>query len=68
MSCLAELSSNRPSPPSANDLLLASMIGVETAETALQICADFYPDEPIPPRTAAVLRELFGDPQPSSLK
>ena len=31
--------------------LLAGMIGVETAEAALQICSDFYPDEPIPPRT-----------------
>ena len=40
--------------------LLAGMIGVETADAALQICADFYPDEPIPPRTDAVLRELFG--------
>ena len=39
--------------------LLASMIGIETADAALQICADFYPDEPTPPRTDAVLRELF---------
>ena len=39
--------------------LLAAMIGIETAEAALQICSDFYPDEPIPPRTDAVLRELF---------
>ena len=40
--------------------LLAGMIGVETADAALRACADFYPDEPIPPRTDAVLRELFG--------
>jgi hypothetical protein len=40
--------------------LLAGMIGVETADAALRVCADFYPDEPIPPRTDAVLRELFG--------
>jgi predicted nucleotidyltransferase len=40
--------------------LLAGMIGVETSQAALQICADFYPGEPIPPRTDAVLRELFG--------
>ena len=40
--------------------LLAGMIGIETPEAALQVCADFYPDEPIPPRTDAVLRELFG--------
>ena len=40
--------------------LLANLIGVESADQALQICADFYPDEPVPPRSAAVLRELFG--------
>jgi len=40
--------------------LLAGMIGIETPEAALQVCAAFYPDEPIPPRTDAVLRELFG--------
>lgn len=40
--------------------LLAGMIGIETPEAALQVCTDFYPDEPIPPRTDAVLRELFG--------
>jgi predicted nucleotidyltransferase len=40
--------------------LLAGMIGVETPDVALQICSDFYPDEPVPPRTEAVLRELFG--------
>jgi predicted nucleotidyltransferase len=39
--------------------LLAGMIGIETAEDALGICATFFPDEPVPPRTAAVLRELF---------
>jgi hypothetical protein len=40
--------------------LLAGMIGIETPEAALRVCADFNPDEPIPPRTDAVLRELFG--------
>ena len=40
--------------------LLAGMIGIETADAAIQICSDFYPDEPIPPRTDAALRELFG--------
>ena len=40
--------------------LLGEMIGVESAETALQICAEFFPDEAIPPRSAAVLGELFG--------
>jgi predicted nucleotidyltransferase len=40
--------------------LLAGMIGVESAEAALRICADFYPDEPVPQRSVAVLQELFG--------
>lgn len=40
--------------------LLADITGIESAEDALQICADFYPDEPISARSAAVLRELFG--------
>ena len=39
--------------------LLAGMIGIETAETALQICSDFYPTSRYP-RTHAILRELFG--------
>jgi predicted nucleotidyltransferase len=39
--------------------LLAGIIGVETAEAAIRICVDFYPGESIPPRTEAVLRELF---------
>ncbi len=40
--------------------LLADIIGVESADEALQICADFYPGEPVPQRSVAVLRELFG--------
>lgn len=39
--------------------LLAEMIKVKSAETALQICVEFFPDEAVPPR-AAILRELFG--------
>ena len=39
--------------------LLADIIGVDTAETALQICAEFFPEEEIPPRATAVLQELF---------
>jgi predicted nucleotidyltransferase len=39
--------------------MLADIIGVDSAETALQICAEFFPDEEVPPRTAAVLQELF---------
>lgn len=40
--------------------LLASIIEVDSAETALRICAEFFPDEHVPPRAAAVLLELFG--------
>ena len=40
--------------------LLAGIIGVDSADTAVRICADFYPDEPVSPRSAAVLQELFG--------
>ena len=40
--------------------LLAGIVGVESADAALQICVNFYPDEPVSPRSAAALRELFG--------
>lgn len=40
--------------------LLASIIGVDNAEMARQICAEFFPDEDLSPRSAAVLEELFG--------
>jgi hypothetical protein len=40
--------------------LLAGIAGVESADAALQICANFYPDEPVSPRSAAALRELSG--------
>ena len=40
--------------------LLADIAGVESADEAFQICAEFYPDEPLSPRSVAVLRELFG--------
>jgi predicted nucleotidyltransferase len=39
--------------------LLAGILDVSSADAALQICTDFYPDEPVSPRTTAVLRELF---------
>jgi hypothetical protein len=38
---------------------LAVLADIDSVETALQVCRDFYPDEPISPRTAGVLRELF---------
>jgi len=40
--------------------LLADIIGVDSADVALRICTEFYPDEPVSPRSAAVLHELFG--------
>jgi hypothetical protein len=40
--------------------LLADIIGVDSAETAMQICAEFFLDENLPPRTVAILQELFG--------
>ncbi len=40
--------------------VLAEIIGVESVNEALQICAEFYPDGPVPERSVAVLRELFG--------
>jgi len=40
--------------------LLAGIIGVGSADEALQICADYFPDEPVPQGSTAVLRELFG--------
>jgi hypothetical protein len=40
--------------------LLAEIIGVDPAATAIQICAEFFPDEGVSPRSAAVLQELFG--------
>src|SRR6202453_1614017 len=40
--------------------LLADIAGGGSADEALRICAEFYPDEPVSQRSAAVLRELFG--------
>jgi predicted nucleotidyltransferase len=39
--------------------LLAGMAGVRSSADALRICADFFPDEPVSQRSAAVLREIF---------
>ena len=40
--------------------LLADIIGIDSAGTALRIVEEFFPDEPVPPRATAVLQELFG--------
>jgi predicted nucleotidyltransferase len=40
--------------------LLADIIPVNSAAEALQICAEFFPDDEVPPRSSAILQELFG--------
>jgi predicted nucleotidyltransferase len=40
--------------------LLAGIIGIDSSATALQICAEFFPGEDVPPRSIAILQELFG--------
>jgi hypothetical protein len=39
---------------------LAEIIGIESVDAAPYICADVYQDEPISPKSAAGLQELFG--------
>jgi hypothetical protein len=39
---------------------LAKLIGVQSAETALNVCGEFFPDEPVSPRAEGMLREVFG--------
>jgi hypothetical protein len=39
--------------------LLANLIGIDSVDAALQICTDFFPDEPVSPRSTAVLVELL---------
>jgi predicted nucleotidyltransferase len=39
--------------------LLADLIELKSLESAQQLCADFYPDEPLSARAVAVLNELF---------
>jgi predicted nucleotidyltransferase len=40
--------------------MLAGIVGIETVDEAVAVVSEFYPDEPIPPRSAALLDELFG--------
>lgn len=40
--------------------VLAHIAGIETANKALAIVSEFYPDEPVPPRSAAIIHELLG--------
>jgi hypothetical protein len=39
--------------------VLARIAGIETASEALAVVSEFYPDEPMPARSGAILRELF---------
>ena len=39
--------------------LLADILGVESIDDALQICASFYPDEPISDRSRMILEDMF---------
>jgi hypothetical protein len=39
--------------------LLARIAGIETAGEALAVVSEFYPDEPVPARSAAIRCELF---------
>jgi hypothetical protein len=39
---------------------LARLIGVQSAETALNVCGEFLPDEPVSPKAERMLREVFG--------
>jgi hypothetical protein len=39
---------------------LADLVGIDTVESAIAVCADFFPDESIAPRALGVLHELFG--------
>lgn len=49
----------RPDPRRQRLRLLAGIIGLSSGAEAIAICAEFYPSEPVPERSAAVLRELF---------
>jgi hypothetical protein len=40
--------------------LLAGIVGVDSIEAALRVCADFFPGEELSPRSLAVLEELSG--------
>jgi predicted nucleotidyltransferase len=39
---------------------LANLIGITTVEAARGLCERFFPDEPLPPRSQAMLEDLFG--------
>jgi hypothetical protein len=38
---------------------LADLIGITTVDAALELCERFFPSEPLPPRSRAMLEDLF---------
>jgi hypothetical protein len=40
---------------------LARHLGIESSAAALAVCAEVFPDEPVPGRAAGILRNLFGE-------
>jgi hypothetical protein len=39
---------------------LAEIIGIATIAAAIALCERFFPGEPLPPRSRAMLEDLFG--------
>jgi predicted nucleotidyltransferase len=39
---------------------LAELVGITTVNQALRLCERFFPAEPLPPRSTAMLEDLFG--------
>jgi predicted nucleotidyltransferase len=39
---------------------LAELIGITTTNAAIDLCERFFPTEPLPPRSRAMLEDLFG--------
>jgi hypothetical protein len=38
---------------------LAGIIGVSTVQAALDVCSSFFPDDDLPPRSRAMLEDIF---------
>jgi predicted nucleotidyltransferase len=41
---------------------LAKIVGVSSVDSALAVCERFFPSEPLPPRSLAMLEDLFSSP------
>lgn len=39
--------------------VLATIIGLSTVDAALRVCDRFFPGEPLPPRSQAMLEDIF---------